>query len=190
MSVRWVDEDPLAPPWALVSFGAPGSGAPRFLVRTTRARGRREIDSVVAEQVDPHLLRQMPVSRIEFLLSSLIDRESEIPERGKDGLITTEADPLTREISSVWRRIQKQDVAQRPSTFDPGRAPLRRPDGSGSDEFYRNVAAAYMAAMRHTRAVAPVLAAEADVPVRTVHGWIAEARRRGFLPPATSRGRA
>ena len=28
-----------------------------------------------------------------------------------------------------------------------------------------------------------VLAEEANVPVRTVHGWIREARRRGFLPP-------
>ncbi len=39
------------------------------------------------------------------------------------------------------------------------------------------------------RKVAVVLAKEADVPVGTVHRWILEARRRGFLPPARQ-GRA
>ena len=61
---------------------------------------------------------------------------------------------------------------------------LTRPDGSDPEAFYRLVAARYTATLADTAKVAPVLAAEAGVPIPTVHRWIAEARRRGFLAPA------
>jgi hypothetical protein len=64
------------------------------------------------------------------------------------------------------------------------RTPLNRPDGSNPDAFYRQVAEAYRDAVQDHRNVAVVLAKEANVPVGTVHRWIVEARRRGFLPPA------
>ncbi|MFG3300990.1 hypothetical protein [Micromonospora chersina] len=66
---------------------------------------------------------------------------------------------------------------------------LSRPDGRDPDAFYRQVAEAYSAAVSKSRKVAPVLAEQAGVPVPTVHRWVAEARRRGFLPPAR-KGRA
>jgi hypothetical protein len=46
------------------------------------------------------------------------------------------------------------------------------------------VAEAYRDVVQDHRNVAVVLAKEADVPVGTVHRWIVEARRRGFLPAA------
>lgn len=69
------------------------------------------------------------------------------------------------------------------------RKPLRRPDGTNPQEFYRRVAAAYSEAVLATSKPAKVMAEEAGVPVGTVHRWIREARRRGYLPPAR-RGRA
>jgi hypothetical protein len=62
-------------------------------------------------------------------------------------------------------------------------------DGRLSDEFLRNVAGVYLATVEAKRAPAPAIAAMAGVPVRTVHRWVTEARRRGYLPPAT-KGRA
>jgi hypothetical protein len=69
------------------------------------------------------------------------------------------------------------------------RKPLTRPDGSNPDAFYRQVAEAYRDVVQNNRKVAKVLAEEANVPVGTVHRWVLEARRRGFLPSARQ-GRA
>jgi hypothetical protein len=63
------------------------------------------------------------------------------------------------------------------------RKPLSRPDGTDPEGFYRRVAEAYREYAMKTRAPAAGIARESGVPVRTVHGWIHEARRRGFLPP-------
>jgi hypothetical protein len=69
------------------------------------------------------------------------------------------------------------------------RKPLGRPDGTNPDAFYRQVGEAYRDVLQSTNKVAKALAEEADVPVGTVHRWILEARRRGFLP-AARQGRA
>jgi hypothetical protein len=69
------------------------------------------------------------------------------------------------------------------------RKPLTRPDGTNPDAFYQQVADAYREVLQTTNKVAVVLAKEADVPPGTVHRWILEARRRGFLP-AARQGRA
>jgi hypothetical protein len=77
-------------------------------------------------------------------------------------------------------------------TISPSRTVILlpcHPDGSNPDGFYRQVAEAYRDAVQDTRKVAVVLAEEAGVPVGTVHRWILEARRRGFLPSARQ-GRA
>jgi hypothetical protein len=65
----------------------------------------------------------------------------------------------------------------------------RPPGGRLTDEYLKEVAAHYLAAVEAKRPPAPAVAAAADVSTRTVHGWIAEARRRGILPAAT-KGRA
>ncbi len=69
------------------------------------------------------------------------------------------------------------------------RAPLTRPDGKDPDAFYERVAVAYREMVLTHRNVAVALAEEANVPPGTVHRWVLEARRRGFLPPARQ-GRA
>lgn len=60
---------------------------------------------------------------------------------------------------------------------------LPRPDGSDPDAFYRAVAETYNATIPHSHRPAHVIAEASEVPVGTAHRWIAEARRRGFLPP-------
>jgi hypothetical protein len=77
--------------------------------------------------------------------------------------------------------------------IEPGRAPkgrLKVPEGrSYGDDFYRRVAEVYGALAVGSSRPAVVIAEANGVPVRTVHRWIYEARRRGFLP-AGSQGRA
>lgn len=66
--------------------------------------------------------------------------------------------------------------------------PLRRPNGLLTDDFLRRLSAAYLELAMKDRAPAPAIARQTGAPVRTVHRWIAEARKRGHLPPGR-RGR-
>jgi hypothetical protein len=61
--------------------------------------------------------------------------------------------------------------------------PLRSPEGRITPEFLQQVAVAYRRAAAERRKPAPVMAEEARVPIRTVHGWITQARKQGYLPP-------
>jgi hypothetical protein len=54
-------------------------------------------------------------------------------------------------------------------------------DRDRGDDFYRQVAEAYSAAALIDRGPAVAIAQASDVPVTTVHRWVKEARRRGFL---------
>ena len=56
------------------------------------------------------------------------------------------------------------------------------------DEFYKRVAALYRALVAAGRRPAPAIAEANDVPVTTVHAWVKEARRRGFLAQARKAG--
>jgi hypothetical protein len=87
------------------------------------------------------------------------------------------------EVVSAFRHQANRRLIDRANRRKP-RKPLPRPDGSNPDAFYRQVADGYRDALKDTNKVAKVLAEEADVPVVTVHRWILEARRRGFLPRA------
>ena len=66
---------------------------------------------------------------------------------------------------------------------------IKPPEGRLSDEFLGSVADAYRWFTEAKRAPAPAISEMSGVPVRTVHRWIYEARKRGFLPPARQ-GRA
>jgi hypothetical protein len=126
------------------------------------------------------------MGRIEFLVRQLpeLAHEQEVVREGDHGPVTVVCrDPLTEMILDRWNETPGDAPEVFATGDDPQREPLTRPTGRDTDEFYRRVAAAYTETIRRTRSVAPELAAEANVPVRTVHGWIREARRRGFLPP-------
>jgi len=99
--------------------------------------------------------------------------------------IQREDDPTLEELRAGFA-LEREAKQQRRRKR---REPLSRPDRTDPDAFYRQVAAAYSDVAGETRKVAKVLADEAGVPVTTVHRWVLEARRRGYLPPAR-RGRA
>lgn len=57
-----------------------------------------------------------------------------------------------------------------------------------SDAFLRDVAAAYLDAVRHGERPNIALANQSGHPKRTVERWVYRARQKGFLPPAAPRG--
>lgn len=62
---------------------------------------------------------------------------------------------------------------------------IERPlDGRLTDEFLENLAEVYRWAVESGKPPAPLIAELSKSSVRTVHGWVSEARKRGFLPPA------
>jgi hypothetical protein len=84
------------------------------------------------------------------------------------------------------RRL-RQRPPERPAEA-PYVPPLERPDRL-DDAFLRHVADAYADAIRRgAKSPAAALAAQAIVPVRTVHRWVYLARKAGHLPPG-SQGR-
>lgn len=66
---------------------------------------------------------------------------------------------------------------------------IKPPSGRLTDEFLGDVAEAYRWLTDAKRPPAPAISEMSGVPVRTVHRWIYEARKRGILPPARA-GRA
>jgi hypothetical protein len=127
--------------------------------------------------------RSVPIARLETLVN-LPNVKAAILER----MLDPEADV---EIG-ISRPEEFEPVLQAPVT----RRALRLPKPSGKrypDDFYERVAQAYYAAvMLLDSADAPATAiAEANnVTTSVVRRWFAEARRRGFLAPAQSMGRA
>jgi hypothetical protein len=74
-----------------------------------------------------------------------------------------------------------RDLARRRYSMKRGlRPPAKKPY---PDKFYRDVADSYLACLEAATKPAPTLARFWDVPITSVHGWVKEARRRGFLPP-------
>jgi hypothetical protein len=136
-------------------------------------------------------LRSIPVAHIETLANTNPDFRPHLA--GTPQLPISEAFDRFRHhasqimLNEAHRKAKEADEADRKAR-EP-RQPLARPDGSNPDAFYQQVAEAYRDVLQTNRKVAKALADEANVPVGTVHRWVLEARRRGFLPPARQ-GRA
>lgn len=73
---------------------------------------------------------------------------------------------------------------------EPPAVELSAPDDDGlTDDFLRQVARAYDAAVARRIPPGNALAEVAGVSPRTVHRWVYTARKRGLMPPAASKGR-
>jgi hypothetical protein len=153
---------------------------PAMLVKTVERDGRQVITKlvVVADQVSSATFRELPISRIEALVNHPLNQRWRT-SRGPD------EDALSAAIDELMHEVPRRQPAQ----VKQPREPLRRPDGSDPEGFYRKVAEAYSEALLRTSRPAPILAAEAGVPVATVRRWVLESRRRGLLPPGR-KGRA
>jgi hypothetical protein len=119
-------------------------------------------------------LRSIPVAHIETLANTNTEFRPHINGGPQN--------PMSK-LHSAFRQQANPQLIAKAGRRKP-RKPLTRPDGSNPDAFYRQVAEAYRDAVKDTNKVAKVLAEESGVPVGTVHRWILETRRPGFLPPA------
>ncbi|MDQ7910757.1 hypothetical protein RB614_40330 [Phytohabitans sp. ZYX-F-186] len=189
-----------APGWLAAHLS--GDGPPLALLKFEPRDGRAVITRlvIVGEAIDSSMLRAIPIGRIESDLNH--------PRYGFPGALRAElphdvlaemaarGELFPEEFAAIDRALDRylSTAGNRTPTVGRNerrrpRASLTRPDGSDPDGFSRRVADAYNEAVVSTRKPAMVLAEEAGVPVTTVHRWIAEARRRGHLPPAR-KGRA
>jgi hypothetical protein len=141
----------------------PREGGPSEIVRLT-VEGR----NLTADK-----LRTIPLGHIEAAAKANPDFSPHIEGR---------QDPIGESFDEIRRQANGHILAK--AYRHKPHEPLSRPDGSNPDVFYQQVAEAYRDVVQDHRNVAVVLAKEADVPVGTVHRWIVEARRRGFLPAA------
>ncbi|MEH0584454.1 hypothetical protein QA942_10225 [Streptomyces sp. B21-106] len=76
-------------------------------------------------------------------------------------------------------------VSDAPGQARAGKLPaLQPPEGRLTDDFLQDVAAAYRWYTEAKQPPAPAIAEQTSVPVRRVHRWVSDARKRGFLPLA------
>src|SRR5215207_2159998 len=151
------------------------------LVRVTADPGGRLVLTGLRVDGAPtaELLRSIPVGRIEAAANaqlSVVD----------DAIVP--AAPPGRQDAPTAREPQLSNAGW--EAPDPVRAVLRRthtpPAPTGArrpDDFYRDIARAYLDLAQSSARPAAELAEANRVPATTAHRWIKEARRRGFLPP-------
>ncbi len=133
------------------------------------------------EPIEARHLRALPLHKPEAIANSRVFRkavEAELDEPVGD----------LRELLAGWcawdDKPRPRRCARRVKL-----PPLPRPEGFRyDDDFYELVADHYVARVQAGTRPARGMADEAGVPVTTVHRWVREARRRGFLAP-TTRGR-
>jgi hypothetical protein len=187
-----------APGWAEV--GIPDLVA-RVLIKVAEKEGRYVIETMIVSDgaLDSVTIKRIPVSRIETLLNQgagvgLLGPSAQAVYEVKGFTFSGRSRVWSQEFSEVEQALSRYLAGMDRPSFTPGatpsaREPLARPDGTDPDGFYRKVAEAYSEIVVTSASPAKVIAEEAEVPVTTVHRWINEARRRGFLPPAR-KGRA
>jgi hypothetical protein len=139
---------------------------------------------IMGRDLSSDAVRNIPVGRLETLANTNPDFKPHIPGRDEDGEMLQAVRMLQIDANRQFLNKARRKAARDPEPPHATRQPLERPDRSNPDEFYSRVADAYREVVKDTSKPAVVLAKEADVPVGTVHRWILEARRRGFLPTA------
>lgn len=173
--------------WVRVNGLEDDSGDFVVHVKTMESEGRRLIvDLLVGGQpwapgLTSATMKAIPIGWIESVINTPAALAA-LAERD-DG------DFKNDQTLNAFRERETEFIAEQVPYVTDELPKLTRPDGSDPDSFYRQVANAYAAAVTKTGRPAVLLAEEAAVPVPTVHRWIAESRRRGFLPPAR-KGRA
>ncbi len=163
-------------------------GADGLHVRPRERDGRLMITELYlhAAEITPEILRGLSVRRLEAELNAAPRLEPGQPYPMGAAVLADFLRSTTDETepSLAGLRGRAREQAQQAPPKEPDRPRLTRPDGASPDEFYPRVAAAYSQHALLTTAPAKEMAAEAGVPITTVHRWIREARRRGFLKPA------
>jgi hypothetical protein len=146
-----------------------------------------EILCALAEGIGATVLRSLPLARIEVSVRRprYYDAVRERLTRGAGANTAFVPFPWPEESITWWF------ANGAPEPGDTPKLKLWVPPGRPKpDLFYLQVATVFTALSTVTRRPSPELAEANGVPVTTIHGWVKEARRRGFLPSGQrSRGR-
>jgi hypothetical protein len=164
--VRYYDSQHPEPVWVRVQ----ATPDERLVIRELYLSADNDLGS---ERIDSDQLRRLSPARIEATLNS----------------------PSSKAL--ILERIGTAPGSEEPR--GPAKpSPMIRGEGGGHmigevlvpppgrprpDSFYQQVASEYLAAASVSARPSVDLARGAGVPVSTVRGWVADARRRGFLPP-------
>jgi hypothetical protein len=163
--VRYYDSQHPEPVWVRVE-----ATDERLVIRELYLSADNDLGS---ERINTDQLRRLSPARIEATLNSPVDKALILEHLGeapgpKEPRGPTERTPMIR--GKTTAHVHGEGLVP-----PPGRP---RPDS-----FYQQVADDYLAAASVSARPSVNLATAAGVPVTTVRGWVAEARRRGFLPP-------
>ena len=137
------------------------------------------------------VLRSIPVGRIEAAANAQLTVAETVAANGNGvpeppvRVRTRVPAPATAggygwETTDPVRAVARPVPGRGSGAGDPGTDTGRR---GRPDDFYREVARAYLDLAQTSTRPASELAETRRVPVTTTHRWIKEARRRGFLPP-------
>jgi hypothetical protein len=135
-------------------------------------------------EITPSLVHQLPLARIA---ATWLHPEEFLPEPGTSMQWTfgMPEDPTVGELRTAAKHLGKLQPSQRRRAKRRTAERLNElRDGGLSDEFFTELAKIYREAAAETRAPAKRIADELDVPVKTVHRWVREARLAGALPRA------
>lgn len=162
--------------------------------------GRFDLKTVVMRSGGDELLSGRTWRRVPFS-----DLERQFEEEAIHDLLTMQPSDVappsldsldeffeaTAELADPAHRIPSGTfVGSRTDDETPSHLPIiTAPQGRITDAFLEDVAQAYRWHVGAKNAPAPAIAESSGIPVRTVHRWIYEARKRGILPPART-GRA
>jgi hypothetical protein len=129
------------------------------------------------DRIDSATLRALPLGRIETLLNTpryAVEIQRRLRNPPRPGI-----EPHGGKPREPWAAPAVTGVIPFLET------PLEVPKGRKPDSFYRRVGEIYSELGVVGNRPAADLAELAGRPVVTVHRWVAEARRRGYLPPAS-----
>ena len=162
--VQYYDSQHPEPVWVRVQ-ATPGG---RLVIRELYLSADNDLGT---ERLDSDQLRRLSLARIEATLNrnnDLVLKTIDKEPGPKEPRGPAERSPMVRTSTTV--HLHGEGLGP----------PHPRPK---PDSFYQEVARDYLDAASVSARPAVNLAKGAGVPVSTVHGWIKEARRRGFLPP-------
>jgi hypothetical protein len=150
-------------------------------VRLVDHGGRLEVTElfIAQDHVTGSTLREVPLGRIEAIANNPKIKPALLEH------IVREADQVAEEMYAQFADL----VPEGWQSFRPARRPrlrLRIPTSRRKpNEFYMQVADAFGWLSQSSARPAQDLAETNNVPVSTVHRWVKEARRRGYLGPAS-----
>ncbi|GEM_PF-6993752 len=151
---------PDRPGWAEAAWKRrDGTGGRVYVYLRLQAAERAAIYSIEVPAPTTALLRDIPLAKIEAACN---------------------ANPAIRRLATATMDAETVRLAER----EAGRRVKLRPPKRRrlDDDHFRHVADAYRGAVANGLPPAKTLADESAVPQGTVSRWIAEARRRGYLP--------